>query len=316
MGRGKTASRLLFEESKAFFAKYPNDTTRQAYIKNYRKYIYFCREQFKCKAKEDCAAHIADYATHLQKQGYTASTVHTYLAPVAIYHGANLAEVSKPKRKTSAYTRGRSFNSKTQRTDNDFANVKYAHTVEFQKRVGIRRAELARLKGNDLVEDESGHLCVRVRRGKGGKLQFQRILPEDIAIVKNYFDGKASDEPIFSKADLKNKIPYHYLRAMQAQRAYHYYEEIALTKAGRAKLEKEIQRRWNKYNLNPRTGKSKQLDPKLLRGFYFLRGDNKQFAIQHGLPTKYDKLALLAVSIFHLSHWRNDVSVESYMLVV
>ena len=315
MGRGKTASRLLFDDAKAFFGKYPNDTTRQAYIKNYRKYIYFCREQYKCKFKDDCAAHIADYAAHLQAQGYTASTIHTYLAPVAIYHGVSLAEVDKPKRKTSAYTRGRSFNEKALRSDNDFSNVKYARTVEFQERVGIRRAELARLRGNDLVKDESGHLCICVRRGKGGKLQLQRILPEDVEIVKSYFSGKASGEPIFSKADFKNKIPYHYLRAMQAQRAYKYYEEIDRTKAGRTKLEKEIQQRWSKYNLNPRTGKPKRLDPKLLRGFYFLRGDNKQFAIHHGLPTKYDKLALLAVSIFHLSHWRNDVSVESYMLV-
>ena len=145
MGRGKTASRLLFEESKAFFAKYPNDMTRQAYIKNYRKYIYFCREQYACKTKGDCAAHIADYAAHLQKQGYTASTIHTYLAPVAIYHGINLAELDKPKRKTAAYTRGRSLSGKTPRSDNNFLNKQYARTVAFQRRVGIRRAELARL---------------------------------------------------------------------------------------------------------------------------------------------------------------------------
>ena len=316
MDRGKTASRLLFEESKAFFAKYPNDMTRQAYIKNYRKYIYFCREQFKCKSKDDCAAHIADYAAHLQKQGYTASTIHTYLAPVAIYHGINLAELDKPKCKTAAYTRGRSLSGKTPRSDNNFLNKQYAHTVAFQRRVGIRRAELARLKGSDLVRDESGHLCVRVRRGKGGKMQLQRILPGDIAFIQRYFACKAPNEPIFSKAELRNKLAYHYLRAMQAQRAYQYYVKRVRTKAGRAKLEEEIRRRWNKYNLNPRTGKPKRLDPKLLRGFYFLRGDNKQFAITHGLPTEYDRLALLAVSIFHLSHWRNDVTAESYMLVV
>ena len=316
MGRGKTASRLLFDDAKAFFAKYPNDMTRQAYIKNYRKYIYFCREQFKCKSKDDCAAHIADYAAHLQKQGYTASTIHTYLAPVAIYHGINLAEFDKPKRKTAAYTRGRSFNGKVQRTDNKLDNAKYIRTTEFQKCVGIRRAELLRLKGSDLVRDESGHLCVCVRRGKGGKYQLQKILPEDEAFVKSYFKGKAQDEPIFDRSELRNKIPYHYLRALQARRAYQYYEKLARTKAGRAKLEKEIHKRWNKYNINPNTGKPKRQDPKVMRGFYFLRGDNKQFAIQHGLPTKYDKLALLAVNIFHLSHWRNDVSVESYMLVI
>ena len=147
-------------------------------------------------------------------------------------------------------------------------------------------------------------------------MQLQRILPGDIAFIQSYFAGKAPNEPIFSKAELRNKLAYHYLRAMQAQRAYKYYEKRVRTKAGRAELEEEIRRRWSKYNLNPRTGKPKRLGPKLLRGFYFLRGDNKHFAITHGLPTKYDRLALLAVSIFHLSHWRNDVTAESYMLVV
>lgn len=290
--------------------------TRQAYIKNYRKYIYFCREQYACKTKGDCAAHIADYAAHLQAQGYTASTVHTYLAPVAVYHGVNLAEVDKPKRKTSAYTRGRSYNGKAKRSDNDILNEKFSRTVEFQKRVGLRRAELTRLKGGDLAKDESGHLCVVVRRGKGGKYQLQRILPNDEAFVEACFQGKAADEPLFERIEFRNKINYHYLRALQAQRAYRYYEKRVRTKAGRAELEEEIRRRWSKYNLNPRTGKPKRLGPKLLRGFYFLRGDNKQFAITHGLPTKYDRLTLLAVSIFHLSHWRNDVTAENYMLVV
>lgn len=316
MGRGKTTSRLLFEDAKQYFKQYPNDITRKAYTNNYRKFINYCREQHNCKSKEECGEHISEYSVHLQEMHFSPSTIHTYLAPVAIYHGISLAEIEKPKRKTADYTRGRSLSGKIQRTDNDLSNVKYARTVEFQKRVGIRRAELARLKGSDLVKDESGHLCVRVRRGKGGKMQLQRILPEDISVIRNYFDGKAPDEPIFSKADFKNKISYHYLRAIQAQRAYHYYEKIARTKAGRAKLEKEIKRRWNKFNLNPRTGKPKRFSPDSLRGTYFLRGDNKRFAVKNGLPTRYDRLALMAVSVFHLSHWRNDVTVENYLLTI
>lgn len=316
MGRGKTASQLLFDDAKAFFEKYTNDLTRQAFLKNYRKYIYFCREQYACKTKGDCAAHIEDYAAHLQAQGYTASTVHTYLAPVAVYHGVNLAEVDKPKRKTSAYTRGRSYNGKAKRSDNDILNEKFSRTVEFQKRVGLRRAELTRLKGGDLAKDESGHLCVVVRRGKGGKYQLQRILPNDEAFVEACFQGKAADEPLFERTEFRNKINYHYLRALQAQRAYRYYEKRVRTKCGRAALTEEIYARWNRYNTSGKTGKPKRLDSKLLRGFYFLRGDNKQFAITHGLPTKYDRLTLLAVSIFHLSHWRNDVTAENYMLVV
>ena len=316
MGRGKTTSRILFEEAKGFFKRYPNDVTRKVYIQNYRKFITYCREQHKCKSKEECGTHISEYSVHLQKQGYSPSTIHAYLTPVALYHNINLKEIAKPKRKASQYTRGRSFNGKVQRTDSDLSNKKYARTVEFQKRVGIRRAELARLKGNDFFQDESGHYCVRIRRGKGGKQQLQRILPEDIAYVKSFFNGKAPNEPIFDRAELKNKIPYHYLRAMQAQRAYKYYLQLCQTKLGRAKLEYEIKKRWDQYNINPRTGKPKKFKGPLIHGTYFLRGDNKKFATKHNLPTRYDKLALLATSIFHLSHWRNDVTVESYLLTI
>lgn len=51
-------------------------------------------------------------------------------------------------------------------------------------RVGLRRAELKRLTDADLVTDESGELCVRVKRGKGGKMQLQRILPQDKSLLR------------------------------------------------------------------------------------------------------------------------------------
>ena len=54
----------------------------------------------------------------------------------------------------------------------------------------------------------------------------------------------------------------------------------------------------------------------LINGNYFLRGENKKLAIKKGLPTKYDKLCLMAVSVFHLAHFRNDTTVFSYNLHV
>ena len=34
--------------------------------------------------------------------------------------------------------------------------------------------------------------------------------------------------------------------------------------------------------------------------------------IELGKETEYDRLALLAVSVFHLAHWRCDVTVHNY----
>ena len=78
-------------------------------------------------------------------------------------------------------------------------------------------------------------------------------------------------------------------------------------------LEKEIRKRWEKMNVT-RNGKVKKFKENELKGVYTLRGKNRELAIRKGLPVHYDKCALLATSIFKLSHWRNDVTVASYML--
>ena len=318
--RQKTVTRALSERANGFFkAQYPNDTTRKAFCANYKRFIRFCRERYRCKSEEECQTHIADYAEHLSSAtAFTPSTIHAYLAPVCIYYGINLKELSKPLRRTSAYTRGRSGNGRTERNDNDISNPKYRRLADFQLRVGLRRAELKRLTGADFTVDESGVPCVVIRRGKGGKKQLQRVLPSDVDFIGSYFRGKAADERIFTADEMKNKLNLHRLRALCAQNACRYYSDRleAEGEIYRQQLILEIAARWNTYNINSKTRKPKPLNKRLLNGTYFLRGENKKFAEQHGLPTAYDRLALTAVSIFHLSHWRNDVTAESYLLAV
>ena len=149
-------------------------------------------------------------------------------------------------------------------------------------------------------------------------MQLQRILPQDKKFVADLFKDKQSSERIFSADEMKNKLNLHRLRALCAQNACRYYSDRleAEGEIYRQQLIREIAARWNTYNINPKTGKPKPLNKRLLNGTYFLRGENKKFAEQHGLPTAYDRLALTAVSIFHLSHWRNDVTAESYLLAV
>ena len=42
------------------------------------------------------------------------------------------------------------------------------------------------------------------------------------------------------------------------------------------------------------------------------RRDIEKFE-QVGRPTEYDRVALMCVSVWHLSHWRLDVTVDHYM---
>lgn len=134
----------------------------------------------------------------------------------------------------------------------------------------------------------------------------QRILPGDEMFVRSYFTGTA--DFVFSRAELDNKIDLHHLRAVQAQRAYRYYaDRLHREPEYRKQLESEIKARWQKYN--NRRWKQREFE-----GLYKLRGTNRQLAQKLGKPTEYDRLAVLATSVFHLSHWRCDVTVSNYLL--
>ena len=124
--------------------------------------------------------------------------------------------------------------------------------------------------------------------------------------VRSYFNGTA--DFVFSRAELDNKIDLHHLRAVQAQRAYRYYEmRLRNEPEYRRQLEVEIKARWRKYN--KRRWKQREFE-----GLYKLRGTNRQLAQKLGKPTEYDRLAVLATSVFHLSHWRTGVTGSNYLL--
>ena len=310
--RKLTITQQIMQTAIEKLAKYQNDVTRKIYTRQFKSYVKFCRENFNCRNFEECGEHIQEYSDYLQTENYTASTIHTYLASVCAVYEINLETIQKPTRHTADYIRGRSI--KNIDSKNDLENPQWYYIVEFQRCVGIRRDELKKLRGDDFVCDESGYFCVRVKKGKGGKCQYQRILEKDIEFVKSYFDGVAENEYIFDRKYFENDLNFHGLRASAAKS--YYREQLKQIKSDpryAEQLEKEIRARWEKMNLN-RKGQSKKFKDVEIKGIYTLRGKNRELALKKGLPIHYDKLALLATSIFKLSHWRNDVTVASYML--
>lgn len=293
-------------------ASHEHDLTRKQYGRQVKQYIKFCREQYDCKSFEDCSAHIQNYSDHLQSMHYSASTIHTYLASVCSVFEVNLGEISKPIRHTSDYIRGRNITWTD--AQNDLDNPKWSYIIEFQRRVGLRREELMHLTGQDLKYDESGHLCVFVHRGKGGKSQFQRILKADEALIRTYFENVDPNGRIFDEKYFKNDLNFHALRAEAARTYYKYLlKKMKEDPFYRKQLETEIKMRWNTMNMS-KNGNPKPFLPTECLGTYTLRGKNRVLAQKKGLHLHYDKTALLATSIFKLSHWRNDVTVASYML--
>ena len=289
-----------------------HDLSRKQYVRDAKRFVKYCREAFDSRTFEECRHHIQDYSDYLQKNGYSSSTIHTYLAAVCAVFNIDLGTIQKPTRHVADYSRGR--DSTRSSINCDLNDEKWSYVVNFQRVVGIRRDELMHLKGRDFVLDESGHTCVYVARGKGGKPQLQRISKNYENFVRAYFEKVGYDEFVFERSLFDNDLNLHALRAESA-RVYYYeqLQKISQSEEYAKLLESEIRARWQVMN-HDQNGKIRRLPDREIVGYYTLRGKNRELAIKKGLPLRYNKLALLATSVFKLSHWRNDVTIASYML--
>ena len=291
--------------------------TEKQYRNHAIKFANWCKEQYGCRTLDECSTHVQDYADFLVAQGRTPSTIHTYLAGICRICGVPLADIQKPIRVVAENTRSRGMKAVDSRTDS--SREASPRLYDFARIVGIRRAEYLHLTPEDLVEDDFGNPCILVRKGKGGKRQLQRILPEELPAIKVVFDAPADEQHLFSRDELKNKIDLHHLRAQRAQKMYRYYLDRIETETGyRAQLISEIRHVWEQDDEARKSNcyRAKRWSDMKVTGNYILRGNNRKLAKKHGLPLQYDRLSLLAVSIFHLSHWRHDVTVANYLLAL
>lgn len=151
----------------------------------------------------------------------------------------------------------------------------------------------------------------------------QRILPNHLSTVQDVFDGVAPRQKVFSAEEMRNHIDLHAFRAEVAREAYDYYRAMIAEKGADCMIEdiKEYFWMYHKKEVGEKGDKriNKQFR-ELCRDIeadgrrYVVRGINKDRALASGRPTEYDRVALTAVSVFHLAHWRNDVTVRDYML--
>lgn len=288
-----------------------NDKTKVAYKRAIKQFEKWGKVNGVCKLADVTTTTIQKYTDDLMKAGYSPSSIHTKLAPLCKAIDINMADIEKPLRTADTITRGRRKEA-NQQGKREESLPQYARLVELQRAVGIRRAELGRLTGKDLVEDESGHLCVYVRRGKGGKDTLQRVLEGHEDVVKRIFAEKKPEEKIFNRLEMSNHINLHRMRAEAGREAYEHY--LQLDDEGRAKLRKELIDRWDALHYTDEGGRRAFIDTLNNDSPYYLRGENRAKAERLGLPVAYDRLSLMAVSVFHLSHWRLNVTVENYIV--
>lgn len=321
MSRNKNS--LQFELFNRASEGLKGNTTRKQYKYACKKFASWCKEQGIKQIEKVDKDLIQKYSNHLQEDPFkfSAGTIHTYLTPICKACGVNMRYINKPRRKSNTITKGR------QEAENPYGKLQetspeFKRLITLQKSVGIRRNELENLKREDFIKGEYGIYYVHVRKGKGGKETFQMILPKDVPIVKNIFEEVPTGHNVFSKDEMNNKINLHALRREHANDVYQFFENIILTVNGfarslRERLIKMFERgNYDLYKANPQKyeAKLKRFIDDMNDTPYELRGENKKRAIQNGKPVIYNRLALMAVSVLALSHWRLDVTVVNYFV--
>lgn len=267
---------------------------------NYYTWLHKAADYFKSQGirrRDDIGKdQIQAYANHLKAQGKTASTIHCYLAPVCKAVGISLKEIEKPLRHGSEFTRS-----------GGVGKPDGGRPGALNAMIGIRKDELRHLRGND-IREKNGVTYVIVRQGKGGKYQEQKVLPQYVPQVKAYFDG--SSQRIFKAEEFVKGFDYHGQRREVARQAISYYQDRLNKEPGyRKALYKEIADQWHRNNHKHRG----ELEPlSFFHNPYRLRGKNRELAKKQGLPMELDRLVLRAVSVLHLAHWRDKVTIQSY----
>lgn len=266
---------------------------------------------------------VVQWAGYLTESGMAQSTQHTMVAGCCCGLGIPSNGIVKHG---TAMDKTKSL-GQSERAQAALKRESNREIIRFQKMVGGRRSALRRLTGKDFGIDSSGNACVIFRRDKGGKDQYQALREGDVAAVKAYFDRCGPDERLFPQID--HDLDLHGLRAEHSRRMYQYYRSgLCSTPQGREQLRQQL---WARYT-DPEIGckawltakakgdkaRMRKLEYRFKRqmedGTYYLRGANRQAAIERGRPVQYDRLALLAVSVFSLSHWRLDVVSKFYII--
>lgn len=292
--------------------------TKRTYKASIKRFCTWTKEQNYTREEvlDNPQSYLQQYADNLKARGLSAATIHTYIAPCCKGLNIPMQHISKPDRAIRDITRSRG--EKNPRGRKDAEKPEYARLVAFQSAVGLRRAELAHLKGEDL-QKRDGVLYVHVQSGKGGKEQWQKILPRDAGIVAETFKGIGKDERVFSVDEMKNRIDLHGMRAAHARQTYDYYlTRIKQEPDYRSQLQEDLKAYFREHHdpngeLDQAAYNRFCLDMTRNQGIYQMRGEAKKLAEANERPTNYDRTALMATSVFHLAHWRLDVSITNYL---
>jgi len=153
-------------------------TTYNTYVKWCTKFTDYCHKQHRCKTLDQCRQYVDEYIfSHTEYSPSTLMLIKSALAKLFDCSGKEFVKTPPRYRGEIKRSRGEAVR------DAHFSEEKNADFVAFCRATGLRRHELANLRGDDLVYDgKNGAYRVKVRKGKGGK-ERNALIIRDVDLV-------------------------------------------------------------------------------------------------------------------------------------
>lgn len=142
--------------------------TYRSYLQQCCQFVRYCRDNHHCKNLADCRQYVGEWME--SRQELSAYTQKLSASALCKLYGESLEElgITTKRAARSEITRSRG----TAKRDAHFSEQKNADFVEFCRSTGLRRSEITKLRGDQLLQEE-GQWYIQTT-GKGGRF---RIIP-------------------------------------------------------------------------------------------------------------------------------------------
>ena len=201
--------------------------TYRTYLQQCCQFVRWCKDAARTdgnrqpRTLEDCRQYVVRYTEHLQQQEYSAYTQKLILSALCKLYGEYPVErrpFGLPDQQQARHRADITRSRKHVERDQHFSEKNNADIVTFCCCTGLRRAELAQIRGIDL----DGNSLMVYRGTKGGRV---RIVPlcgsdEELVTVKQ-LAAAAGNNKIFPH--IPSAMDVHHYRSVYCQRLYNSY---------------------------------------------------------------------------------------------
>lgn len=184
-------------------------STYKSYLQHCCQFVRYCRDQHYCKNLADCRQYVGEWME--SRKDLSAYTQKLSASALCKLYSESIEELGITTKRAvrSEITRSRG----TTKRDAHFSEQKNADFVEFCRSTGLRRSEITKLRGDQLVErDGQYYICIT---GKGGRYREAPVCGNVELVIGKMQEGTGK---VWAKVPSNADI--HSYRADYATRVY------------------------------------------------------------------------------------------------